>query len=168
DDCGRLLPRGMAGELCLAGPQIAEGYWKRPDLTAKAFVDCPWLSGEKMYRTGDLARYNENDELEYLGRIDNQVKLRGFRIELGEIESRASQYEGIKAVTAQVRRDTLVLYYTAEREINTDGLKAFLAETLTEYMVPEIYMHLENMPMTPNGKINLKALPDPDISDRQA
>ena len=168
DDCGRLLPRGMAGELCLAGPQIAEGYWKRPDLTAKAFVDCPWLSGEKMYRTGDLARYNENDELEYLGRIDNQVKLRGFRIELGEIESRAAQYEGIRTVTAQVRRDTLVLYYTADGEIDPDGLKAFLAETLTEYMVPEIYMRLENMPMTPNGKINLKALPDPDISDRQA
>jgi bacitracin synthase 3 len=121
-----------------------------------------------MYRTGDLARYNENDELEYLGRIDNQVKLRGFRIELGEIESRAAQYEGIRTVTAQVRRDTLVLYYTADGEIDPDGLKAFLAETLTEYMVPEIYMRLENMPMTPNGKINLKALPDPDISDRQA
>ena len=168
DDCGRLLPRGMAGELCLAGPQIAEGYWKRPDLTEKVFVDCPWLPGEKMYRTGDLARYNENDELEYLGRIDNQVKLRGFRIELGEIENRASQYEGIMAVSAQVRRDTLVLYYTSDGEIDPDALKAFLAETLTEYMVPEIYMRLETMPMTPNGKINLKALPDPDISDRQA
>ena len=168
DDRGRLLPRGMAGELCLAGPQIAEGYWKRPDLTAKAFVACPWLSGEKMYRTGDLARYNENDELEYLGRIDNQVKLRGFRIELGEIENRASQYEGIMAVSAQVRRDTLVLYYTSDGEIDPDALKAFLAETLTEYMVPEIYMRLESMPVTPNGKINLKALPEPDISDRQA
>jgi bacitracin synthase 3 len=168
DDHGRLLPRGMAGELCLAGPQIAEGYWKRPELTAKVFVDCPWLPGEKMYRTGDMARYNENDELEYLGRIDNQVKLRGFRIELGEIENRASQYERISAVSAQVRRDTLVLYYTSEGEIDPDALKAFLAETLTEYMVPEIIMRLENMPMTPNGKINLKALPDPDISDRQA
>ena len=104
----RLLPRGMAGELCLAGPQIAEGYRNRPDLTEKAFVDCPWLPGKKMYRTGDLARWNPEGQLEYLGRIDNQVKLRGFRIEMGEIENRAAQYEGIRTVAAQVRRDTLV------------------------------------------------------------
>ena len=168
DGHGRLLPMGMVGELCLAGPQIAEGYWKRPELTEKAFVRCPWLPGEKMYRTGDLARYNENDELEYLGRIDNQVKLRGFRIELGEIENRASQYEGMGTVTAQVRKDTLVLYYTSEKEIDQDTLRAFLAETLTEYMVPEVYIRLEIMPMTPNGKINQKALPEPDVNDRKA
>jgi bacitracin synthase 3 len=98
----RLLPRGMAGELCLAGPQIAEGYRNRPDLTEKAFVDCPWLPGKKMYRTGDLARWNPEGQLEYLGRIDNQVKLRGFRIEMGEIENRAGQYEGIRTVAARV------------------------------------------------------------------
>ena len=83
DPCGHLLPRGMTGELCLAGSQLAEGYWKQPELTARSFVDCPFLPGQKMYRTGDLARYNEDGQLEYLGRIDNQVKLRGFRIEMG-------------------------------------------------------------------------------------
>ncbi|MER2182807.1 MAG: amino acid adenylation domain-containing protein, partial [Clostridia bacterium] len=168
DPHGRLLPRGMVGELCLAGPQLAEGYWKRPELTEKVFVPCPWLPGEKMYRTGDLARYNENDKLEYLGRIDNQVKLRGFRIELGEIENRASQYEGIGTVSAQVCRDTLVLYYTAGREIDPDSLKAFMAETLTDYMVPSMYIHLEKMPMTPNGKIDRRALPEPVVSAGRA
>ncbi|MBQ7477703.1 MAG: amino acid adenylation domain-containing protein, partial [Selenomonadaceae bacterium] len=88
DTYGHLLPQGMAGELCLAGSQIAEGYWKQPELTEKSFVACSFLPGQKMYRTGDLARYNEAGELEYLGRIDNQVKLRGFRIEMGEIETR--------------------------------------------------------------------------------
>ena len=164
---GHLLPRGMAGELCLAGPQIAKGYRNRPDLTEKVFVDCAWLKGQKMYRTGDLARWNPEGQLEYLGRIDNQVKLRGFRIEMGEIENRAGQYEGIRTVAAQVRRDTLVLYYTADREIDPGALKAFLAETLTDYMVPAIYMQLENMPVTPNGKIDRKALPEPEIAARE-
>jgi len=161
---GELLPRGIAGELCLAGPQIAVGYWKREELTAEKFVNCPYLDGQKMYRTGDLARYNEDGQLEYLGRIDTQVKLRGFRIELGEIESRASEFEGIKSVAAEVRKDNLVLYYTSENEIDNDELKAFLSESLTEYMIPSVYMQLSEIPMTPNGKIDRKALPEPDLS----
>ena len=134
DDQGRILPRGMAGELCLAGAQLAEGYLNRPELTAEKFTDCPYLPGEKMYHTGDLARYNEEDELLCLGRIDSQVKLRGFRIERGEIESRASQYEGIEAVAAEVRRDQLALYYTHAqgRELIPEHLRAFLAETLAD------------------------------------
>ena len=163
-----LLPRGIAGELCLAGPQIAEGYWKREDLTAEKFVNCPYLEGQKMYRTGDLARYNEEGQLEYLGRIDTQVKLRGFRIELGEIESRASAFEGIKSVAAEVRKDNLVLYYTSENEIDNNKLKSFLSESLTEYMIPSVYMRLPEMPFTPNGKIDRKALPEPDLSSLKA
>ena len=149
DAQGRLLPRGMVGELCLAGAQIAEGYLNRPELTAEKFTDCPYLPGEKMYHTGDLARYNEDDELLCLGRIDTQVKLRGFRIELGEIETRASQYPGIQAVAVEVRRDQLVLYYTQAqgREITPEALRPFLAETLADYMVPTAYMPLEAMPM---------------------
>ncbi|MBR5089798.1 MAG: amino acid adenylation domain-containing protein, partial [Ruminiclostridium sp.] len=165
---GELLPRGIAGELCLAGPQIAEGYWKREELTTEKFVNCPYLDGQKMYRTGDLARYNEAGQIEYLGRIDTQVKLRGFRIELGEIESRASQFEGIKAVAAEVRKDNLVLYYTSENEIDNNKLKSFLSESLTEYMIPSVYMRLPEMPMTPNGKIDRKALPEPDLSSLKA
>ncbi|MBQ4482817.1 MAG: amino acid adenylation domain-containing protein, partial [Lachnospiraceae bacterium] len=160
---GELLPQGIKGELCLAGPQIAEGYWKQEEVTREKFVDCPYLKGQKMYRTGDLARYNGEGQLLYLGRIDTQVKLRGFRIELGEIESRASAFEGVKTAAAEVKRDNLVLYYVSENELDNDALKAFLSESLTEYMVPSVYMRLPEMPMTPNGKIDRKALPEPEI-----
>ena len=166
DPCGQLLPRGVMGELCLAGNQLAEGYWKKPELTARSFVPCPFLPGQKMYRTGDLARYNEDGELEHLGRIDNQVKLRGFRIEMGEIENCASQFEGIEYVAAAVKKKQLVLYYTRAESaaIDQEELRRFLADTLTEYMVPTVYMPLSIMPMTPNGKIDRKALPEPELS----
>ncbi|MBR3458274.1 MAG: hypothetical protein IKH16_09015 [Selenomonadaceae bacterium] len=119
-----------------------------------------------MYRTGDLARYNEDGELEHLGRIDNQAKLRGFRIEMGEIENCASQFEGIEYVAAAVKNEQLVLYYTRAESaaIDQEELRRFLADTLTEYMVPTVYMPLSIMPMTPNGKIDRKALPEPELS----
>lgn len=168
DPCGQLLPWGMVGELCLAGTQIASGYWKRPELTAERFVDCPALPGMKMYHTGDLARYNRDGELEYLGRIDNQVKLRGFRIEMGEIENRASLFEGIEQVAAAVKKDQLVLYYSTRdgKKADTDKLKGFLSEALTDYMVPAVYIHLTDMPITPAGKIDRKALPEPELKER--
>ena len=159
-----LVPQGMSGELCLAGPQIAEGYWKQPELTAEKFVSCPFLPGEKMYRTGDLARYNEKGELEFLGRMDTQVKLRGFRIELGEIENTACKFEGLAQAVTEVRKDRLVLYYTADKgsggSIDRDELRDFLAKSLTEYMVPSPYMELPELPVTPNGKIDRKKLLD--------
>ena len=114
-----------------------------------------------MYRTGDLGRYNENGDVEYLGRLDFQVKLRGFRIELGEIESNAIHYESMQQVAANVVKDQLCLYYVAETQIDKDKLREFLAASLTEYMVPTVYMQLDSMPMTPSGKINRKALPEP-------
>lgn len=165
DSKGQLLPKGETGELCMAGPQMAKGYWKRPDLTAEKF--CEVTVGDekiKVYRTGDLVRWNDEDQLEYLGRIDTQVKLRGFRIELGEIEARAAMFEGISMVAAEVwHGQTLCLYYSATKEIDKDALQSFLAETLTEYMVPTAYVQLDEMPLTPNGKINRKALPEPQI-----
>ncbi len=170
DRYGNLMPLGMSGELCLCGPQIAEGYWRLPEKTAEVFVDCPYIKGQKMYRTGDLARYNAEGQMEYLGRIDFQVKLRGFRIELGEIESRAAGYDGIKLVCAQVKKEMLVLYYTTAHEGAADdtgleryeaGLKSFLSETLADFMMPSVYMKLDSMPMTPNGKIDRKKLPEP-------
>ncbi|SFW51679.1 non-ribosomal peptide synthetase [Selenomonas ruminantium] len=168
DAYGHLLPQGMAGELCLAGNQIADGYWNKPEITARSFVPCPFLKGEKMYRTGDLARYNEDGVLEYLGRIDHQVKLRGFRIELGEIENCASQYDGIEQVVAAVVKEQLVLYYTQTEgtKIDVEQFKHFLSGTLTEYMVPTVYIPLEVMPLTPNGKINRKILPVPDLQGK--
>ena len=165
DGKGNLLPKGETGELCMAGPQMAKGYWKRPDLTAEKFCEVT-IAGERMkvYRTGDLVRWNDEDQLEYLGRIDTQVKLRGFRIELGEIEARAAMFEGISMVAAEVwQGQTLCLYYSATKDIDKSALRAFLAETLTEYMVPTAYMQLDEMPLTPNGKINRKALPEPEI-----
>lgn len=165
DSKGNLLPWGATGELCMAGPQMAKGYWKRPDLTAEKFCEVT-IAGERMkvYRTGDLVRWNDENQLEYLGRIDTQVKLRGFRIELGEIEARAAMFEGISMVAAEVwQGQTLCLYYSASKDIDKSALQAFLAETLTEYMVPTAYVQLDEMPLTPNGKINRKALPEPQI-----
>ena len=160
NEYGNLLPQGMAGELCLAGAQIAEGYWKQKALTDEKFVPCPFLDGQdaKMYRTGDLARYNEDGELEFLGRIDTQVKLRGYRIELGEIETAAIRYEGIAHAVAEVCEDQLVLFYTANRPIEQDVLRGMLTKSLTEYMIPSVFVLLDELPMTPNGKVDRKAL----------
>ena len=167
DKNGNLLPSGVRGEICVAGPNVGYGYWNQPEKTAEVFKECMFMENTRMYHTGDLGYYNGDGQILYAGRIDFQVKLHGFRIELGEIESRAAQYPGMKTVCAQVKKDSLVLYYTPEDgngEIDEGALKAFMAETLTEYMVPTIYVHMETMPLTPNGKINLRALPEPEIS----
>lgn len=177
DQYGNLLPQGVPGELCLIGAQMAEGYWHRPDITAKRFSDCkfksllPQFNGitlSKFYHTGDLAVWNDEDELMYLGRIDNQVKLRGFRIEMGEIETVAAQYEGVKAVAAEVLTvrgsQHLCLYFTADKTIEKESLRDFMAQSLTEYMIPDAFMQLDVMPMTPGGKIARKQLPVPELS----
>ena len=162
DRYGHLLPQGFAGELALAGPQIADGYWKLKEKTAAVFVEG---SSGRMYRTGDLARYNDEGLLEYMGRLDFQVKLRGFRIEIGEIEHKAASFEGVKGVAAEVRdvagAKHLVLYYGSERPLDEAALKAHLASSLTDYMVPDYFVRMDPMPLTPNGKINRKKLPSP-------
>ena len=183
DRYGHLLPQGFAGELALAGPQIADGYWKLKEKTAAVFVPSAWcivpganadgalapstlhLAPSTMYRTGDLARYNDEGLLEYMGRLDFQVKLRGFRIEIGEIEHQAASFEGVKGVAAEVRdvagAKHLVLYYGSERPLDEAALKAHLASSLTDYMVPDYFVRMDPMPLTPNGKINRKKLPSP-------
>ncbi len=168
DTEGHLLPQGAAGELCMSGSQIARGYWRREELTAERFCNLT-VDGEavKVYHTGDLVRYNSDGQIEYLGRIDSQVKLRGFRIELGEIETLIGQYEGVQMKSVVVKKignvEHLCAYYTADREIDVDALKQYLAERLTDYMVPTAYMQLDTMPLTPNGKVNTRALPEPQI-----
>ncbi|MCF0167964.1 MAG: amino acid adenylation domain-containing protein, partial [Bacteroidales bacterium] len=173
DKTMNLVPQGVAGELCLYGPQMSLGYWNRPEKTKEVFVPCPFVGkdGAKMYRTGDLVKWNDDGQLEYLGRIDNQVKLRGFRIELGEIESQAMDIEGIGQAVADVKRlndsDYLVLYYTlAEGATLTEAdIKSILdSSSLAEYMRPDFYMQLAAIPLTPNDKVNHKALPDPDLA----
>ncbi len=149
----RPVPPGVAGELYLAGVQLARGYLDRPGLTAERFVADPFAAGERMYRTGDLARWNRDGTLSYLGRTDHQVKIRGFRIELGEIEAAIG---GVNVVVA--RDDRLVAYVAGEpRELD-------LARTLPEYMVPAAVVWLDALPLTTSGKLDRNALPAPDFT----
>ncbi|MFD0588381.1 amino acid adenylation domain-containing protein [Paenibacillus sp. GCM10027627] len=160
----RMQPIGVAGELCISGVGLARGYYNREELTAEKFVDCPFILEGKMYRTGDLARWLPDGNLEYLGRMDQQVKIRGFRIELGEIESAMLRHAGVKEAAAAVVGDddqTLCGYYTSDHPIRPEELKELLALTLPEHMIPPYFMRLEQMPLSPSGKLNRKALPEP-------
>ncbi|MFN0226054.1 non-ribosomal peptide synthase/polyketide synthase, partial [Paenibacillus sp. KR2-11] len=169
DSYGQLLPVGAAGELCVAGAGLARGYLNRPDLTAEKFVDNPFESGGRMYRTGDLARWLPDGTVEYLGRIDHQVKIRGYRIELGEIEEQLLKTESVQEAIVIAHEDAagqkqLCAYFTAEQALTAGGLRAALAAQLPGYMVPSFFVQLERMPLTPNGKIDRKALPAPEES----
>lgn len=167
-----LLPIGTEGELYLSGPQIADGYWNKPEITHLAFVDNPFadtLDTQRMYRTGDRATWNERGEVEYLGRNDDQIKLRGFRIELGEIETAIRNISGVNDVVIVVRGDVLDAYFQADRPINDAELRNALHQNLPGYMVPSGFMQLESLPITPNGKINYQKLPPLSvISDLKA
>jgi acyl carrier protein len=161
--------------LNIGGDGLARGYLNRPELTAEKFVADPFRGGEaRMYRTGDLARYREDGNIECLGRVDHQVKIRGYRIELGEIEAVLKSQPEVKQAVVIVREDTpgdkrLVAYYTAspigETEKGTIGAEQFrshLSASLPEYMIPAAYVRLDDMPLTPNGKLDRKALPAPE------
>ena len=164
DSRGHLLPRGLIGELCLIGRQIAQGYWNRHELTEESFTDCPFISGEKMYHTRDLVRWNEEGELEYLGRMDSQFKIRGYRIELGEIEKKIVEYPGVTSAAVIVHQEqtaqSLIGYFTSKKTINPEIIQEHLRRLLPEYMTPQFLVHLSSMPMTINGKINRKELID--------
>ncbi|MGX1572664.1 amino acid adenylation domain-containing protein, partial [Paenibacillus terrae] len=172
---GHLAPTGVAGELCVSGPGLARGYLDRPEMTAEKFVPNPFAAGEagyeRMYRTGDLARWMPDGNIEYLGRIDHQVKIRGYRIELGEVEAQMLKVEDVQEVIVLAQADEqgqnqLVAYYVAEREVNAGELRSLLGEELPNYMVPSYLVQLEHMPLTPNGKIDRKALPAPEDSQQ--
>ncbi len=169
------VPIGISGELYIGGEGLARGYLNRPDLTAERFISNSFSPNPKsrLYKTGDLARYLPDGHIEYLGRIDYQVKLRGFRIELGEIETALLQHPGVKEAVIIIREDTpnensLVGYIVAETGEDSlqviSQLRRFLKQQLPEFMVPTIIMALEAMPLTPNGKVDRKALPEPDAS----
>lgn len=161
-----LLPEGMAGELLICGEGVGRGYLNRPELTAEKFVNFN-LNGKILrgYRSGDLVRWSKDGNIEYIGRMDKQVKLRGLRIELGEIESRTSLFDSIKQVAVDVKNDQLCCYYVSKNNVQIDQekLKSFLAEKLTDFMIPEVYMQLDQMPLNPNGKIDRKKLPEPEM-----
>ncbi len=162
----KLLPRGVPGELCVAGEGVGRGYLNRPELTRLKFIENPYHTGERLYRSGDLAKLLPNGEMEYLGRIDKQVKIRGFRIELGEIESRLLKFPGITEAVVIVREDvggdkSLCAYFVTAEVFSLTALKEFLAADLPDYMLPAYFVPLERMPLTSNGKVNYKSLPDP-------
>jgi len=159
------VPLGVPGELFLGGRGVALGYWKRAELTAERFVANPFGEGT-LYRTGDLARWLPAGELEYLGRLDHQVKLRGYRIELGEIEAALVELDEVREAAVLVRDSQLIAYIVLANENlgSADVCRANLSTRLPEYMVPARFVVLEQMPLTPNGKLNRQALPDPEPS----
>ncbi len=165
-----LSPPGVPGELVIAGKGLARGYWNLPEETGKRFVPDPFYPGERMYLTGDLVKWAEDGELIYLGRKDHQVNIRGFRIELSEIEAQLLALSDVKeAVVTTVKdasdQDALAAYVITDKE--TTDLKESLKRMLPDYMVPSWIIKLDQLPMTANGKVDLKALPAPDKEANQ-
>ncbi|WNV05995.1 amino acid adenylation domain-containing protein [Candidatus Methylospira mobilis] len=174
DDSLEPAPTGAAGELYIGGNGLAQGYLKRPDLTAERFIPDPFGTGERLYRTGDRVRYRPDGNIEYLGRIDQQVKIRGYRIEPGEIRTRLLQYPHVNDAAVLAREDRsggkrLVAYLTGpEAALETDALRRYLSGVLPDYMVPSAFVRLEALPLTANGKLDHRALPDPDFGTHLA
>lgn len=161
------VPAGVQGELYISGEGVAMGYLHRDVLTAEKFIDNPFIQGKKMYRTGDVAVRLNNGNILYQGRVDDQVKIRGYRIEPGEVENQLKMHRQITeaAVVAKERQGDkyLAAYYTASQRMEIQELQEFLAEKLPAYMVPQYFIYLDSIPLTSNGKLNRKALPDVDI-----
>lgn len=172
DESGAPLPVGAIGELYIGGYGISRGYWGRPSLTAEKFIINPFRTkvqrktdeNKWIYRTGDMVRYTEKGRIEFIGRNDSQAKIRGIRIELGEIEHKLSMYNNIDGVVVDVREFTengklLVAYYSSSVKYSEEELRNYLSAYLPSYMVPEVYIHVNKLPITANGKIDRRALP---------
>jgi amino acid adenylation domain-containing protein len=169
----RPVPLGVIGEVCIAGIGVGRGYLNRPELTAERFLRDPFSSDRqaRLYRTGDLGRWRTDGALEYLGRNDTQIKIRGFRIELGEIEARIAQHEQVKETVVLAREDVagekrLVAYLTpinTTADLSAETLRAHLKSTLPDHMIPSAFVVLERFPLSPNGKLDRRALPAPEL-----
>jgi amino acid adenylation domain-containing protein len=168
------VPIGVAGELYIGGDGLARGYLNRAELTAEKFVANPFVAGRRMYRTGDVARYLGSGEIEFLGRMDQQVKIRGFRIELGEIEAVLEEQAGVRQAVVVARageggETRLVAYYVGQGGEGPKGseLRRGLKARLAEYMIPSVFVRMEGLPLTANGKVDRKALPEPGREEEE-
>lgn len=161
-----LQPVGIPGELLIGGVGVGRGYLGKPDLTAERFGDDPFEPVGRVYRTGDLVRWLENGELEYLGRLDDQVKIRGNRVELGEVRDALARHPGVKDVvvthrSSETRGADLLAYYVGGAAVTPESLRSIAAKTLPDYMIPALFIPVDRLPLTANGKVNRFALPDP-------
>ena len=168
------VPVGVPGQLHIGGAGLARGYLHQPELTRQKFVPNPFQPGARLYQTGDRARYLADGRIEFLGRMDHQVKVRGYRIELGEIETQLRKHSSLRQAVVVAGEDRsggsrLVAYVVAGQQPGPEPneLRAFLQKKLPDYMVPSLFVALEELPLTPNGKIDRKALPDPDRSQAE-
>jgi len=165
------VPAGVTGDLYIGGISLVRGYLNRDELTKEKFKEDPFINGERIYKTGDLARYLENGDIEFLGRADSQIKLRGYRIELGEIENVISEFGGIKNVSVTAKEfisgDKRLFAYIVTNdgnEIEKDSLVKFLKSKIPDYMIPQDFIFIKEMPLTGTGKVDLKALPEPELT----
>lgn len=163
----QLLPDGVVGEICIGGAGIASGYLNRQALTNEKFGSNPYVKGERIYKTGDLGRWLPDGNLQFIGRKDDQVKVKGYRIELGEIEHALLSNGSVKTALVLAKpnennENELVAYITSTTEENVNDLRAYLSERLPAYMLPTYFVQLDEFPLTPNGKIDKKALPNPE------
>jgi amino acid adenylation domain-containing protein len=175
DEFSRLAPVGVTGELCLGGAGLARGYLKRPELTQQKFCADPFRGGERIYRTGDLARWSDDGTIQYLGRIDGQVKVRGFRIELGEVEQKLLACPAVSEAVVTAAEDQFgqrrLIAYVATRNGNGNGnaaqkeIRSDLREWLPCYMIPDVFVMMDRLPRLPSGKFDLRALPQPQQTD---
>jgi acyl-CoA synthetase (AMP-forming)/AMP-acid ligase II/acyl carrier protein len=160
----QLVPEGVTAEIYIGGEGLARGYLNRPDLTAERFVPNPFSPSARLYRTGDLARYLSDGSLEYLGRVDHQVKIRGYRIELGEIETTIERYPGVRQSAVIATEDRKLIAYVVAQNghvLDLVALRDFLQTQLPQYMLPAQFVSIAEMPLTPSGKIDRRALPEP-------
>ncbi|MEE4103472.1 amino acid adenylation domain-containing protein [Pseudomonas viridiflava] len=170
DEQQQPVPVGVIGELYIAGAGVARGYLNRPDLTEERFRADPFCvdTQARMYRSGDLVRWNSDGTLDYMGRNDDQVKIRGMRIELGEIETALASQSGVKDAVVLVRNERLLAWFTETVDVDTDALRLALLDRLPGYMVPLAFMRLAALPLTSHGKLDRRALPDPELADLTA
>lgn len=163
---GQLMPMGAEGEICIGGPHLTQGYWHQPDLSSEKFMLDPYgIPGQRLYRTGDLGCWNENGELEYRGRLDEQVQIHGIRVETAEIEGVIKNFEGVQDAVVRLWKEEndvhLAAYIIESQSIDLDALRAALQKDLPYYMVPNSLQVLSSYPLTANGKLDARALPKP-------